>query len=79
MSEMTKEDQLKEKLVDFFEKKLSDLTTKFTEDIVKIELYKNDYFDSVIKIYREIQEDQKQQEEQEKLEKEKEKEKKVRL
>ena len=77
MSEKTKEDQLKEKLVDFFEKKLSDLTTKFTEDIVKIELYKNDYFDSVIKIYREIQEDQKQQEEQEKLEKEKEKEKKV--
>ena len=77
MSEKTKEDQLKEKLVDFFEKKLSELTTKFTEDIVKIELYKNDYFDSVIKIYREIQEDQKQQEEQEKLEKEKEKEKKV--
>ena len=77
MSEKTKEDQLKEKLVDFFDKKLSDLTTKFTEDIDKIESYKNDYFDSVIKIYREIQEEQKQNEEQEKLEKEKEKEKKT--
>ena len=77
MSEKTKEDQLKEKLVDFFEKKLSDLTTKFSEDIDKIESYKNDYFDSVIKIYREIQEEQKQLEEQEKLEKEKEKEKKT--
>ena len=77
MSEKTKEDQLKEKLIDFFDKKLSDLTSKFNEDIDKIESYKNDYFDSVIKIYREIQEEQKQLEEQEKLEKEKEKEKKV--
>ena len=72
MSEKTKEEQLKEKLVEFFDKRLSDLNTKFTSDIEKIESYKYDYFDSVIKIYREIQQEQ---EEFEKLEKEKEKEK----
>ena len=75
MSEKTKEEQLKEKLIEFFDKKLSDLNTKFTSDIEKIESYKFEYFDTVIKIYREIQEDQKKQEEHEKQEKEKEKEK----
>ena len=65
MSEKSKEDQLKEKLLEFFDKKLSDLTSKFTSDIEKIESYKNDYFDSVIKVYREIQQEQKQLEEQE--------------
>ena len=75
MSEKTKEEQLKEKLVEFFDKRLSDLNTKFTSDIEKIESYKYDYFDSIIKIYREIQEEQQKQEELEKLEKEKEKEK----
>ena len=76
MSEKSKEDQLKEKLLEHFDKKLTDLTSKFTSDIEKIESYKNDYFDTVIKVYREIQEEQKQLEEHEK-EKEKEKEKKV--
>ena len=56
MSEKTKEDQLKEKLLEFFDKKLSEMTTKFTSDINTIESYKNDYFDSVIKVYREIKE-----------------------
>ena len=76
MSEKSKEDQLKEKLLEYFDKKLTELTSKFTSDIEKIESYKNDYFDTVIKVYREIQEEQKQLEEHEK-EKEKEKEKKV--
>jgi len=75
MSEKTKEEQLKEKLVEFFDKKLSDLNTKFTSDIEKIESYKYEYFDTIIKIYRDIQEEQKKQEEHEKQEKEKEKEK----
>ena len=69
MTEKTKEDQLKEKLLDFFDKKLSDLTTKFTSDIETIETYKNNYFDSVIKVYREIESEVKQLEEQEKQEK----------
>ena len=68
MSEKTKEDQLKEKLLEFFDKKLSEMTTKFTSDINTIESYKNDYFDSVIKVYREILQEQKQIEEQEKQE-----------
>ena len=59
MSEKTKEDLLKEKLMDFFDKKLADLTSKFIIDLETIETYKNDYFDSVIKVYREIQEEQK--------------------
>ena len=75
MSEKTKEEQLKEKLVEFFDKKLSDLNNKFTSDIEKIESYKYEYFDTIIKIYRDIQEEQKKQEEHEKQEKEKEKEK----
>ena len=76
MSEKTKEEQLKEKLIEFFHKRLSDLNTKFTSDIEKIESYKFEYFDTVIKIYREIQDGQKKQEEHEKQEKEKEKEEK---
>ena len=76
MSEKTKEEQLKEKLIEFFDKRLSDLNTKFTSDIEKIESYKFEYFDTVIKIYREIQDEQKKQEEHEKQEKEKEKEEK---
>ena len=75
MSEKTKEEQLKEKLVEFFDKKLSDLNTKFTSDIEKIESYKYEYFDTIIKIYRDIQEEQKKEEKDEKQEKEKEKEK----
>ena len=74
-SEKTKEEQLKLKLEEFFDKRLSTLNEKFTSDIEKIESYKYDYFDSIIKIYREIQEEQSKQEELEKLEKEKEKEK----
>ena len=66
MSEKSKEDQLKEKLLEYFDKKLTELTSKFTSDIEKIESYKNDYFDTVIKVYREIQEEQKQLEEHEK-------------
>ena len=77
MSEKTKQDLLKEKLVDYFDKKLSDLTSKFTKDIETIEAYKNDYFDSVIKIYREIDEEQKKFEEQKKLEDQEKPEKKV--
>ena len=77
MSEKTKQDLLKEKLIDFFDKKLSDLASKFTKDIETIEVYKNDYFDSVIKIYREIDEEQKKFEEQKKLEDQEKPEKKV--
>ena len=75
MSEKTKEEQLKLKLEEFFDKRLSDLNTKFVSDIEKIESYKYDYFDSIIKIYREIQEEQSKPADHEKPEKEKEKEK----
>ena len=69
MSEKTKEDQLKEKLFDFFDKKLEELTSKFTSDLEKIDSFKMECFNSVIKVYLEIQQEQKQIEEQEKSEK----------
>ena len=49
MTEKTKEEELKQKLLDFFDKKLTDLTTKFQTDIDSIEKMKYEYFDLVIK------------------------------
>ena len=73
MAEKTKEEEIKQKLLDFFDKKLSDLTTKFQTDIDSIEKMKYEYFDSVIKKYEEIENEHKKQEEQEKEKNEKEK------
>jgi ABC-type Zn2+ transport system substrate-binding protein/surface adhesin len=75
MTEKTKEEELKQKLLDFFDKKLTDLTTKFQTDIDSIEKMKYEYFDLVIKKYEEIEEEHKkhQAEEKEKHDKEKEK------
>ena len=75
MSEKTKEEELKQKLLDFFDKKLTDLTTKFEADIDTIEKMKYEYFDTVIKKYQEIEEEQKKQEAEKKEKHEKEKEK----
>ena len=75
MAEKTKEEELKQKLLDFFDKKLTDLTTKFEADIDSIEKMKYEYFDTVIKKYEEIEEEHKKEEENEKEKPEKEKEK----
>jgi hypothetical protein len=75
MAEKTKEEELKQKLLDFFDKKLTDLTTKFEADIDSIEKMKFEYFDNVIKKYQEIEEEHKKEEEKEKEKPEKEKEK----
>ena len=73
MAEKTKEEELKQKLVDFFDKKLTDFTTKIETDIDTIEKMKFDYFDSVIKKFEEIEEEHKKEEEQEKEKHDKEK------
>jgi hypothetical protein len=73
MAEKTKEEELKQKLLDFFDKKLTDLTTKIETDIDTIEKMKFDYFDSVIKKFEEIEEEHKKEEEQEKEKHDKEK------
>ena len=73
MAEKTKEEELKQKLLDFFDKKLTDLTTKMETDIDTIEKMKFDYFDSVIKKFEEIEEEHKKEEEQEKEKHDKEK------
>ena len=74
MADTTKQEELKQKLLYFFEKKLTDLTTKFEADIDSLEKMKYEYFDSLIK-YREIEEEHKKQEAEEKEKPEKEKEK----
>ena len=73
MTEKTKEEELKQKLLDFFDKKLTDFTTKFESDIDIIEKMKYEYFDTVIKKYQEIEEEHKKQEAEEKEKHEKEK------
>ena len=73
MAEKTKEEEIKQKLLDFFDKKLTDLTTKFQTDIDSIEKMKYEYYDNVIKKFEEIEEEQKKQEEQEKEKQDKEK------
>ena len=73
MSEKTKEEELKQKLFDFFDKKLTDLTTKFQNDIDSIEKFKYECFEDVIKKLEEIEEEHKKEEGQEKQELEKEK------
>ena len=70
MSDTTKNEELKQKLLYFFEKKLTDLTTKFEADIDSLEKMKYEYFDTVIIKYQEIEEEHKKQES-EKKEKEK--------
>ena len=77
MTEPSKEEQLKQKLLDFFDKKLSDLTTKSQKDIETLEQMKFDYFDSVILKFREIEENKNKQEKEEEHEKEKKDEKKI--
>ena len=76
MTEPSKEEQLKQKLLDFFDKKLTDLTSKSQKDIETLEQLKFDYFDSVILKYREIEETKNKQENEEEHEKEKKEEKK---
>ena len=75
MADKTKQEELKQKLLYFFEKKLTDLTTKFEADIDSLEKMKYEYFDSVIIKYREIEEEHKEQESEKKEKPEKEKEK----
>ena len=75
MAEKTKEEELKQKLLDFFDKKLTDLTTKFEADIDSIEKMKYEYFDTVIKKFEEIEAEHKKEEEKEKEKPEKDKEK----
>ncbi len=74
MADTTKQEELKKKLLDFFDKKITDLTTKFEADIDSIEKMKYEYFDTVIIKYREIEEEHKKQESEEKEKSEKEKE-----
>ena len=66
MADTTKQEELKQKLLYFFEKKLTELTTKFEADINSLEKMKYEYFDSVIIKYREIEEEHKKQESEEK-------------
>ena len=73
MTEKTKEEELKQKILYFFDKKLTDFTTKFETDIDIIEKMKYEYFDTVIKKYQEIEEEHKKQEAEEKEKHEKEK------
>ena len=70
MSDTTKNEELKQKLLYFFEKKLTDLTKKFEADIDSLEKMKYEYFDTVIIKYQEIESEHKKQES-EKKEKEK--------
>ena len=75
MADTTKQEELKQKLLYFFEKKLTELSTKFEADINSLEKMKYEYFDSVIIKYREIEEEYKKQESEEKEKPEKEKKK----
>ena len=75
MADTTKQEELKQKLLDFFDKKLTDLTTKFQTDIDSLEKMKYEYFDTVVIKYREIEEEHKKQESEEKEKQDKEKEK----
>jgi len=73
MEEKTKEEELKQKLQEYFEKRLTDLTSKFKADIDTIETIKYDYVDNVIKKFQEIEDEHKKMEEEEKERQEKEK------
>ena len=73
MAEKTKEEELKQKLLDFFDKKLTDLTTKFQNDIDAIEKMKYECLDEIIKKLEEIEEEHKKEEGQENEKQEKEK------
>ena len=75
MTEKTKEEELKGKLLDFFDKQLNDFTTKIESDLVSIEKMKFEFFDDVLKKFEEIEEEHKNQEEEEKEGKDKDKEK----
>ena len=71
MAEKTKEEELKQKLLDYFDKRLTDLTTKFQTDIDSIEKIKYDYVDTVIKKFEDVEEEHKKHQAEEKTEKEK--------
>ena len=71
MAEKTKEEELKQKLLDYFDKRLTDLTTKFQTDIDSIEKIKYDYVDTVIKKFADVEEEHKKHQAEEKTEKEK--------
>ena len=66
MADTTKQEELKQKLLNFFEKKLTELSTKFEANINSLEKMKYEYFDSVIIKYRELEEEYKKQESEEK-------------
>ena len=71
MAEKTKEEELKQKLTDFFEQKLTDLTTKIENDFELIKNIKFEIYDTLITKIEEIKvEHKKQEEEREKQEKE---------
>ena len=66
MSDITKQEELKQKLFDFFDKKLTQIATKFEADIDSLEKMKIEYFNTIIIKYREIKEEHKKQESEEK-------------
>ena len=66
--EPKKEEQ---KLLDYFDKRLTDLTTKIQTDIDSIEKIKYDYVDTVIKKFEDVEEEHKKHQAEEKTEKEK--------
>jgi hypothetical protein len=45
MADTTKQEELKQKLLYFFEKKFTELSTKFEADINSLEKMKYEYFD----------------------------------
>ena len=55
MSEQSKEELLREKLQKYFDSKLTELTTKFQNDINTLEKIKFNYYDNVILPFRETQ------------------------
>ena len=66
MSDITKQEELKQKLFDFFDKKLTQIATKFEADIDSLEKMKIDYFNTIIIKYREIKEEHRKQESEDK-------------
>ena len=55
MSEKSKEELLREKLQQYFDSKLTELTTKFQNDVNTLEKIKFNYYDNVILPFRETQ------------------------
>ena len=73
MAEKTKEEELKQKLIDFFDKKLTDLTTNSQSHMDSIQNIKYEIVDTLFTKFKEVEEEHKKQEleEKERIEKEK--------